>query len=54
VLDLLAHGDLPAAGFVRQEDIALAHFLANRFGRAYATPDTHLSPLRRAPLERAA
>ena len=36
VLDLLAKGALPAAGFVRQEEIALADFLANRFGRAYA------------------
>ena len=36
VLDLLASGQLPAQGFVRQEDIALADFLANRFGVAYA------------------
>ncbi len=36
VLDLLATGRLPAQGFVRQEDIALADFLANRFGSAYA------------------
>lgn len=36
VLDLLAAGRLPARGFVRQEDIPLADFLANRFGRAYA------------------
>lgn len=36
VLDLLATGYLPARGFVRQEDIALADFLANRFGNAYA------------------
>ena len=36
VLDLLADGKLPAAGFVRQEDVALADFLANRFGRHYA------------------
>src|SRR5580693_4074051 len=36
VLDLLAGGALPASGFVRQEEIALADFLANRFGRAYA------------------
>jgi saccharopine dehydrogenase-like NADP-dependent oxidoreductase len=36
VLDLLASGQLPAQGFVRQEDIALADFLANRFGMAYA------------------
>lgn len=36
VLDLLAEGKLPSAGFVRQEDVALADFLANRFGRYYA------------------
>jgi saccharopine dehydrogenase-like NADP-dependent oxidoreductase len=34
VLDMLAAGRLPAAGFVRQEEIALADFLENRFGRA--------------------
>ena len=36
MLDLLAQGGLPQAGFVRQEDVALAAFLANRFGRVYA------------------
>ncbi|MBZ9711370.1 saccharopine dehydrogenase family protein [Mesorhizobium sp. ESP7-2] len=36
VLDMLADGSLPATGFVKQEDIALEAFLANRFGRAYA------------------
>lgn len=36
VLDLLASGMLPARGFVRQEEIALEDFLANRFGSAYA------------------
>ena len=35
-LDLLAQGRLPQAGFVRQEEIRLVDFLANRFGRAYA------------------
>lgn len=35
VLDLLATGALPAKGFVRQEDIALDAFLANRFGAHY-------------------
>src|SRR5262249_28012622 len=39
VLDMLAKGGLPAAGFVKQEDIALGDFLANRFGRVYATDD---------------
>jgi len=36
VLDMLADGKLPQAGFIRQEDIPLADFLANRFGRFYA------------------
>jgi saccharopine dehydrogenase-like NADP-dependent oxidoreductase len=36
VLDMLADGSLPAKGFVKQEEIALDAFLANRFGRAYA------------------
>ncbi|HEV7157873.1 MAG TPA: saccharopine dehydrogenase family protein [Caulobacteraceae bacterium] len=40
VLDMLASGALRASGFVRQEEIALADFLANRFGRAYATLET--------------
>lgn len=35
VLDLLAAGKLPQKGFVRQEEIGLADFLANRFGHAY-------------------
>ena len=39
VLDLLAQGKLPQKGFVRQEDIGLDAFLANRFGRAYARPE---------------
>ena len=47
VLDLLLAGRLPQRGFVGQEEIALADFLANQFGAVYrsATPD---------PLERAA
>lgn len=45
VLDMLADGSLPANGFIRQEDIPLPAFLANRFGRYYAT-DT--APLRAA------
>ncbi len=39
VLDLLRSGALPTRGFVRQEEIALPAFLANRFGRHYATPE---------------
>ena len=37
VLDLLAEGVVADRGLVRQEDIPLDLFLANRFGRAYAT-----------------
>lgn len=37
VLDLLMAGVLPQQGFVRQEDISLADFLDNRFGRHYVT-----------------
>ena len=36
VLDLLADGRLPQQGFLRQEDVPLADFLANRFGKVYA------------------
>ncbi|MGO4440464.1 saccharopine dehydrogenase C-terminal domain-containing protein [Rhizobium sp. RAF56] len=35
VLDLLADGKLPAKGFVRQEEVSFADFLANRFGQVY-------------------
>ena len=34
-LDLFREGKLPQRGFVRQEQVALPDFLANRFGRAY-------------------
>jgi hypothetical protein len=36
MLDMLASGALPTAGFVRQEDVPLAAFLGNRFGQVYA------------------
>lgn len=36
VLDLHVAGKLPDTGFVRQEQVALDDFLANRFGRCYA------------------
>lgn len=36
VLDMLCAGELPQSGLVRQEEIPLAQFLANRFGRVYA------------------
>jgi saccharopine dehydrogenase-like NADP-dependent oxidoreductase len=38
VLDLLREGHLPQAGLIKQEEIALRAFLANRFGRVYAMP----------------
>lgn len=36
VVDLHRHGKLPPLGFVRQEDVVLADFLANPFGAHYA------------------
>jgi saccharopine dehydrogenase-like NADP-dependent oxidoreductase len=36
-VDLFASGKLPQSGFIRQEQITLADFLGNRFGRAYET-----------------
>jgi saccharopine dehydrogenase-like NADP-dependent oxidoreductase len=47
VLDLLAQNRLPQKGLVRQEEIPLATFLANRFGKAYAG-GIDLTPLERA------
>jgi saccharopine dehydrogenase-like NADP-dependent oxidoreductase len=38
VLDMLSAGKLPHAGLIRQEEIKLPAFLANRFGRCYALP----------------
>lgn len=35
VLDLFREGRLPQSGFVRQEQVPLSAFLANRFGRLY-------------------
>ena len=37
VLDLHREGKLPDSGFVRQEQVSLDDFLANRFGKCYAT-----------------
>ncbi|MES2483433.1 MAG: saccharopine dehydrogenase C-terminal domain-containing protein [Pseudomonadota bacterium] len=34
-VDLFREGRLPRSGFIRQEQIQLPHFLANRFGRAF-------------------
>jgi saccharopine dehydrogenase-like NADP-dependent oxidoreductase len=39
MVDLLAQGRLPQRGFVKQEDVPLAEFLGNRFGRAYAADE---------------
>ncbi len=36
MLDLLTTGALPQRGFVRQEDVRLDDFLANRYGQVYA------------------
>jgi saccharopine dehydrogenase-like NADP-dependent oxidoreductase len=36
MVDLLAQGQLPQSGFVRQEDVSLSDFLRNRFGSVYA------------------
>ena len=36
MLDMLAAGEVAQKGFVRQEDVKLSAFLANRFGRVYA------------------
>jgi saccharopine dehydrogenase-like NADP-dependent oxidoreductase len=36
VVDMVASGQLPQQGFIRQEEVAFADFLANRFGRLYA------------------
>jgi saccharopine dehydrogenase-like NADP-dependent oxidoreductase len=35
---MLSAGHLPQAGLIRQEEIGLQPFLANRFGRCYAMP----------------
>jgi saccharopine dehydrogenase-like NADP-dependent oxidoreductase len=42
-LDLLAKGALPQQGFIRQEDIGLSQFLANRFGRHYAQTEAAIA-----------
>ena len=36
VLDMLSAGELPQSGLIRQEEISLKAFLANRFGKVYA------------------
>ncbi len=49
VLDLLAQGALAAKGFVRQDEIGLSAFLANRFGAAFKAgePSSVLAGARR-------
>ena len=49
VLDLLVAGRLPQRGFVKQEDIRLDEFLANRFGRHYERPAPDQVPHAVAP-----
>jgi saccharopine dehydrogenase-like NADP-dependent oxidoreductase len=39
MVDLLAQGQLPRAGLLRQEDVALEQFVSNRFGRHYQASD---------------
>jgi saccharopine dehydrogenase-like NADP-dependent oxidoreductase len=39
MLDLLAQGHLPQRGFVKQEEVSLGDFLANRFGSVYGHVD---------------
>ncbi|HQV68510.1 MAG TPA: saccharopine dehydrogenase NADP-binding domain-containing protein [Thermoflexales bacterium] len=40
VLDMHTHGKLPSQGFVRQEQVSLTEFLANRFGKYYESGHT--------------
>ena len=42
VLDMHAQGKLTNQGFVKQEEVSLKDFLANRFGKHYAGDDTVL------------
>ena len=41
MLDLLREGKLPTRGFVKQEQVRLEDFLANRFGKNYAQDTSH-------------
>jgi saccharopine dehydrogenase-like NADP-dependent oxidoreductase len=43
MLELLAEGKLPQRGFVRQEDVRLQDFMANRFGRVYGAAELRLA-----------
>jgi saccharopine dehydrogenase-like NADP-dependent oxidoreductase len=48
MVDLMRSGALPARGFVRQEDLPLDRFLANRFGRYYVADGETLASRRAA------
>jgi saccharopine dehydrogenase-like NADP-dependent oxidoreductase len=50
VVDLHAAGALPRRGFVKQEQVPLEAFLANRFGRVYA--EAEAAPRRSGPQQR--
>lgn len=45
VLDLWRQGKLPECGFVMQEQVALKDFLANPFGKPYATAQSVRAPI---------
>ncbi len=45
VVDLWREGRLPERGFVRQEDVKLSDFLANRFGAPYAKASQIRAPI---------
>ncbi|MCT9000662.1 hypothetical protein NYR58_20005, partial [Chelativorans intermedius] len=44
-LDMIRDGSLPSRGFIRQENIPLASFLENRFGRYFANESTQKNPV---------
>lgn len=44
-LDMIRDGSLPSRGFIRQENIPLASFLENRFGRYFADESTQKNPV---------
>lgn len=44
VIDLHAAGRLPRRGYLRQEQVALDDFLANRFGRLYSEAGVDIAP----------
>jgi saccharopine dehydrogenase-like NADP-dependent oxidoreductase len=45
MVDLFREGRLPRRGFVRQEEVELGSFLANRFGRYYAVSESDAAGL---------